>query len=71
MSPGQYPCWQLDYTALLSERDLPSWGLPARPQTTARLLRMLAALHGHVWNASQVGQSLDRSYHTDQATLLL
>ncbi len=60
----QYPQWQLDYLALLSQRDLPNWGLSARPQTTDRLLRMLAALHGQVWNASQVGQSLGLSYHT-------
>lgn len=64
LRPGAYPRWQLDYLALLTQRDLPLWGLPARPQTTERLLRMLAALHGQVWNASQVGQSLGLSYHT-------
>ncbi len=64
LEPKQYPRWQLDYLALLSQRDLPSWGLPAKPQTTDRLLRMLAALHGQVWNASQVGQSLGLSYQT-------
>jgi predicted AAA+ superfamily ATPase len=31
---------------------------------TLRLLKMLAASHGHPWNASQVGQSLGLSYHT-------
>lgn len=60
----RYPQWQLDYLALLSQRDLPTWGLPAKPQTTDRLLRMLAALHGQLWNASQMGQSLGLSYHT-------
>jgi hypothetical protein len=64
LAPGRYPRWQLDYLALLSQRDLPIWGLPARPQTTTRLLRMLAALHGQPWNASQLGQSLGLSYHT-------
>lgn len=64
LEPKHYPRWQLDYLALLSQRDLPSWGLPAKPQTTDRLLRMLAALHGQVWNASQVGQSLGLSYQT-------
>jgi predicted AAA+ superfamily ATPase len=49
---------------LLAQRDLPAWGLPAKPQVTQRLLRMLAAAHGQVWNASQVGQSLGLSYHT-------
>ncbi len=64
LQPKQYPQWQADYLSLLSQRDLPIWGLPAKPQTTDRLLRMLAALHGQEWNASQVGQSLGLSYHT-------
>lgn len=64
LRPGPYPRWQLDYLALLAQRDLPAWGLAARPQTTDRLLRMLAAAHGQIWNASQVGQSLGLSYHT-------
>jgi uncharacterized protein len=59
-----YPRWQVDYLALLSQRDLPTWGLSAKPQTTDRFLRMLAAVHGQEWNASQVGSSLGLSYHT-------
>ena len=64
LTPKRYPQWQLDYLTLLSQRDLPTWGLPAKPQTTDRLLRMLAALHGQVWNASQLGKSLGLSYHS-------
>ncbi len=64
LEPRRFPQWQLDYLALLSQRDLPTWGLPAKPQTTDRLLHMLAALHGQVWNASQIGQSLGLSYKT-------
>jgi predicted AAA+ superfamily ATPase len=64
LTPERYPRWQLDYLALLTQRDLPAWGLPARPQTTDRLLRMLGAVHGQQWNASQIGQSLGLSYHT-------
>ena len=64
LEPRQYPQWQVDYLSLLSQRDLPLWGLPARPQVTERLLRMLAASHGQVWNASQLGKSLGLSYHT-------
>ncbi|MDP2957556.1 MAG: ATP-binding protein [Longimicrobiales bacterium] len=64
LPPPRFPQWQLDYLALLAQRDLPNWGLPARPQVTDRLLRMVAALHGQTWNASQVGQSLGVSYHT-------
>lgn len=50
--------WQDSYLELLVQRDLPAWGLPARPQTTARLARMLAALHGQTLNASKIGASL-------------
>lgn len=64
LQPTRYPRWQLDYLALLAQRDLPGWGLPAKPQTTDRLLRIVAAVHGQVWNASQVGQSLGLSYPT-------
>ncbi|HWA28571.1 MAG TPA: ATP-binding protein [Lacunisphaera sp.] len=61
---GRFPQWQLDYLTLLAQRDLPVWGLPAKPAVTDRLLRMTAAVHGQIWNASQVGQSLGLSYHT-------
>jgi predicted AAA+ superfamily ATPase len=61
---GHFPQWQHDYLTVIAERDLPTWGLPARPQVTARLMRMLAAVHGQVWNASQISQSLGVSYHT-------
>ena len=64
LAPRRYPRWQLDYLALLAQRDLPNWGLPARPQVTMRMLRMLAALHGQMWNASQLGASLGLSYQT-------
>lgn len=60
----RYPRWQLDYLALLTQRDLPNWGLPSRPQTTYRMLQMLAAAHGQTWNASQIGQSLGLTYKT-------
>jgi predicted AAA+ superfamily ATPase len=59
-----FPVWQRDYLASMAQRDLPAWGLPARPQITDRLLHMLAALHGQLWNASTVGKSLGLSYHT-------
>ena len=61
---SRFPQWQHDYLAMLTQRDLPAWGLPAKPQVTQRLLRMAAAVHGQIWNASQIGQSLGLSYHT-------
>lgn len=60
----RFPAWQRDYLALMAQRDLPSWGLAARPQVTDRLLHMLAAVHGQIWNASSVAQSLGLTYHT-------
>jgi predicted AAA+ superfamily ATPase len=64
LRPSHFPVWQRDYLALMAQRDLPAWGLHARPQITDRLLHMLAAVHGQVWNASALGQSLGLSYHT-------
>ncbi|RQV96782.1 ATP-binding protein [bacterium] len=60
----RYPTWQKNYLDLLAMRDLPTWGLPAKPQVTLRLFKMLAAMHGQFWNASQIGKSLGLSYHT-------
>ena len=64
LSGTGFPRWQRDYLDLLVQRDLPAWGLPARPATTRRLLRIIAAGHGQEWNASQIGRSMALSYHT-------
>ncbi len=64
LGPRSFPSWQGDYLALLTQRDLPNWGMAVRPQVSTRLLRMLAAVHGQLWNASQLGKSLGLSYHT-------
>ncbi len=64
-----FPVWQQNYLDLLAMRDLPLWGLPAKPQITERFFKMLAATHGQVWNASQIGKSLGLSYHTANSYL--
>lgn len=64
LDTGQFPQWQKSYLDLLVQRDLPNWGLPAKPEVTHRLIRMLAAVHGQLWNASQIGQSLGLSHPT-------
>ena len=64
LDSAAFPQWQRDFMDLLTHRDLPSWGLPAKPRVTDRLVRMLAAVHGQTWNASQIGESLGVSYHT-------
>lgn len=60
----RFPTWQNNYLSLMAQRDLPTWGLSARPQVTERLLHMLAATHAQTWNGSAIGQSLGLSYHT-------
>jgi predicted AAA+ superfamily ATPase len=67
LHPKRFPQWQRDYLDLITQRDLPNWGLPSRPQVTQRLLRMLAAVHGQLSNASQIGQSMGLSYATVNA----
>jgi len=64
LDKNRFPLWQRNYLDLLAMRDLPSWGLTARPQLTRRFFKMLAAVHGNTWNASQIGKSLGISYHT-------
>ncbi len=64
LRPSRFGRWQQDYLNLLAQRDLPGWGFPARPQTTLRLMRLLAAVHGDIWNASQIASTLGLSYHT-------
>ncbi len=64
LQPNMFPHWQHDYLELLATRDLPKWGLPARPQRTLRLLAMLAADHGQPFNASRLGASLAIDHKT-------
>lgn len=64
-----YPVWQESYLRAMAERDLPLWGLPAKPALTERLLRMTAAEHGGVLNLSRLGQSLGLSHHTVESYL--
>lgn len=60
----QYPVWQQNYLDLLAMRDLPHWGLSAKPQVIRKFFKMIAAVHGGLWNASQIGKSMGLSYHT-------
>jgi hypothetical protein len=64
-----YPVWQESYLRAMAERDLPLWGLPAKPMLTQRLFRMVAAEHGTILNLSKLGQSLGLSHHTVSACL--
>ncbi|MBN2842182.1 MAG: DUF4143 domain-containing protein, partial [Sedimentisphaerales bacterium] len=64
---GLFPLWQKNYLEMLTTRDLPNWGMPAKPQQTIRLLAMLAACHGQAFNASGLGASLSLDYKTIQS----
>lgn len=66
---GTFPVWQESYLRAMAERDLPLWGLPAKPALTDRLLRMTAAEHGGILNLSKLGQSLGLSRHTVESYL--
>lgn len=62
--PSAFPDWATNYLRLVTERDLPALGIPCSPQVTQRLLRMLAALNGQAWNASELGRSMGLNYQT-------
>ena len=62
-----FPQWQRDYLTLLAQRDLPAWGLPSGARTTQQLFGLLAARHGQLWNASDIGRALGLAYHTINA----
>jgi len=64
-----YPVWQESYLRTMAERDLPLWGLPAKPVLTRRLFRMITAEQGAILNLSKLGQSRGLSYHTVESYL--
>lgn len=59
-----YPLWHNSYLQKLLYIDFENWGLSAPPKQTERLVRMLAASHGNIWNASQIGKSMGLNYQT-------
>jgi predicted AAA+ superfamily ATPase len=62
--PAAFPQWANSYLRLITERDLPALGIPCTPQVTKKLLRMMAALNGQQWNASELGRSMGVNYQT-------
>lgn len=69
LKPTRFPSWQTDYLHLLAQRDLPNWGLPSRPQTTLRFFELVAAAHGTLWNAAEVGRGIGLTHPTVNAYL--
>lgn len=64
LDASMFPRWQDAYVEALVTRDLPNWGLSARPQVTRRLCHMLAAVHGQPLNSSQLGSALSLDHKT-------
>lgn len=58
IKPSAFGNWQRNYLELLAQRDLPRWGLPARPTVTLKLMKMLTALHGNLTNTAQLASSM-------------
>jgi uncharacterized protein len=69
LGEGAYPKWQNNYLKLMSKRDLPQWGLPAKPEQTERLFRLVAGMHGNAQNASELGAVLGLTHTTVQSYL--
>lgn len=61
--------WRQDFIATFMERDIPQLGLNIPAKSLGRFWRMLAHYHGQVFNASEIGKSLEVSDHTSQRYL--
>lgn len=61
--------WRQDFIATFLERDIPQLGLNIPAKSLGRFWRMLAHYHGQVFNASEIGKSLEVSDHTAQRYL--
>jgi len=56
--------WRESYLQSFVERDLRQLGVDLPPAGVRRFLSMLAHLHGQVWNASELGRSLQMAHTT-------
>jgi predicted AAA+ superfamily ATPase len=66
---GSFRAWWESFLRTFIERDLPHLGASTNPLLMRRLLTMLAHVQAGLLNASQLGNSLDVSYHTVQRYL--
>lgn len=61
--------WRQDFISTFLERDIPQLGLNIPAKSLARFWRMIAHYHGQIFNASEIGKSLEVSDHTAQRYL--
>ncbi len=61
--------WRLDFLRTFVERDLRLLGYDLPPDMLRRFLVMLAHYHGQLWNASEIGRSLQVAHPTTRRYL--
>jgi hypothetical protein len=62
--------WRESFIATFVQRDLPQLGVNVSPEALHRFWRMLAHVHGQLFNASQLGSALGGAAHTTVARYL-
>ena len=58
--------WRKDFIQTFLEKDVPNLGFQSAPPMIRRFWTMLAHYHGQIFNASEIGTSLNVSYKTTQ-----
>ena len=58
---AEWTRWMESFTRTFLERDIPGLGSRVSPEALGRFWRMLAHFHGQVWNAAELGRSMDVS----------
>lgn len=56
--------WRKSYITTFLERDIRNFGFDISPQAMRRFWSMLAHYHGQIFNASEIGRSINVSYKT-------
>lgn len=61
--------WLKAYIKTFLEQDIPSFGFEINPQLIRRFWNMLCGYHANIFNASELGQSLDLNHKTTKRYL--
>lgn len=61
--------WRRSYIRTFLERDIPSFGFNLNPQMMRRFWLMLCDYHGNIFNASELGRSLNLDHKTTKRYL--
>lgn len=56
--------WRQSYLKTFIEQDIPSFGIKVAPEQLRRFWMMLTHYHGSIYNASEIGRSINLSYKT-------